>query len=587
MFTRDAGKRRASGTGKASAKPSLVEPGVKRGTLPVPPSSKLPPGTLTGTPFPNILGSMGASLFPATSPAAGPGASRRSPLFAFANTYARLPGNFYARVNPTPVAAPCLVKLNVDLARTLGLDPEALRSEAGVEFLAGNRVAEGSEPLAMAYAGHQFGGFVPRLGDGRANLLGEVHGVDGRRYDIHLKGSGPTPFSRRGDGRAALGPVLREYIVSEAMAALGVPTTRALAALTTGENVLRETVVPGAVFVRVAASHLRVGTFQYFAAQDFAAQDHAAQGDAASLRILADYAIARHYPIAPGASDTPGAARPYRALLQGVIFRQARLIAQWMAIGFVHGVMNTDNMTISGETIDYGPCAFLEQYDPATVFSSIDRGGRYAFANQPHAAHWNLTRLAEAMLPLLESEEGSEEAAVRSAQEALATFSPLFEEARDIGFGRKVGLSAPVANDRELWADLLDRMAENHADFTLTFRRLCEAAADPAQDAAVAELFDDPLSFAAWAVRWRRRLGEDPLSSEARAAAMRGANPVFIPRNHVVAAALEAAVADGNFKPFNDLVEVLSHPFEDRPDLDFYKAPATPEQRVRETFCGT
>lgn len=543
--------------------------------LPIP-VQHISPRILTRTPFPNILRGMGASLFPATSTAASPDARGTTPRFAFANTYARLPGNFYARVNPTPVAAPRLVKLNVDLARTLGLDPEALSREAGVEFLAGNRIAPGSEPLAMAYAGHQFGGFVPQLGDGRANLLGEVLGTDGRRYDIHLKGSGPTPFSRRGDGRAALGPVLREYIVSEAMAALGVPTARSLAALTTGENVLRETVVPGAVFVRVAASHLRVGTFQYFAAQDFTVQ-----GEAASLRILADYAIARHYP------EAADAARPYRALLEAVIARQAQLIAQWMLIGFVHGVMNTDNMAISGETIDYGPCAFVEAYDPATVFSSIDRGGRYAYANQPHAAHWNLTRLAEAMLPLLESEGGSEEAGVRSAEKALATFGPLFEEARASGFARKIGLSAPGANDRELWADLLERMAENHADFTLTFRRLCDAAADPAHDAAVAELFDDSLSFTTWAGRWRRRLGAEPLLPEARAAAMRAINPVFIPRNHVVGAALEAAVADRNFQPFNDLLEVLSHPFEDRPDLEFYKAAATPEQRVHQTFCGT
>ena len=535
----------------------------------------LSPQTLTQTPFPDILLGMGASFFSATSTAtstdASPEAERTGPRLAFANTYARLPGSFYARVNPTPVAAPRLVKLNVDLARALGLDPEALSSEAGVEFLAGNRVAPDSEPLAMAYAGHQFGGFVPQLGDGRANLLGEVLGTDGRRYDIHLKGSGPTPFSRRGDGRAALGPVLREYIVSEAMAALGVPTTRALAALTTGENVLRETVVPGAIFVRVAASHLRVGSFQYFAAR----------ADTASLRILADYAIARHYP------EAADATRPYRALLEGVIARQAQLIAQWMLIGFVHGVMNTDNMAISGETIDYGPCAFVEAYDPATVFSSIDRGGRYAYANQPHAAHWNLTRLAEAMLPLLESEEGSEEAGVRSAEEALATFEQTFEEAHAVGLGRKIGLSAPGGNDRELGTDLLECMAENHADFTLTFRRLCEAAADPAHDAAVAELFDDPLSFAGWAVRWHGRLEADPLSPEARAAAMRAINPVFIPRNHVVGAALDAAVANGNFQPFNDLVEVLFHPFEDRPDLEFYKTPATPEQRVHATFCGT
>src|SRR5271168_2342386 len=316
------------------------------------------------------------------------GGDLQSVRFGFDNTYARLPERFYARVNPTPVAAPRLVKVNVELARSLGLDPDHLAGPHGVEILAGNRVAEGSEPLALAYAGHQFGHLVPQLGDGRANLLGEVMGRDGVRYDIQLKGSGPTPFSRRGDGRAALGPVLREYLVSEAMAALGVPTTRALAAVTTGERVLRETALPGAVLTRVAASHLRVGTFQYFAAQ----------GDTEGTRKLADYAIARHYPQAALAKQ------PYLALLDGVIARQAQLVAQWMLLGFIHGVMNTDNTSISGETIDYGPCAFMEAYDPATVFSSIDRQGRYAYGNQPRAALWNLARLAEALLPILEQE---------------------------------------------------------------------------------------------------------------------------------------------------------------------------------------
>jgi uncharacterized protein YdiU (UPF0061 family) len=305
--------------------------------------------------------------------------------FDFKNTYARLPERFFARLDPTPVATPHLIKLNVALARNLGLDPAALASEQGIEILAGNRVANGAEPLAIAYAGHQFGHFVPQLGDGRANLLGEVIALDGQRYDIQLKGSGPTPFSRGGDGRSALGPVLREYIISEAMAALGVPTARALAAVSTGEFVMRETALPGAVLTRVASSHLRVGTFQYFAARH----------DIEGLQKLADFAIARHYP------DAAEAEKPYQALLEGVISRQAQLIAQWMLLGFVHGVMNTDNTSISGETIDYGPCAFIEAYDPATVFSSIDRQGRYAYGNQPRAALWNLFRLAEALLPVL------------------------------------------------------------------------------------------------------------------------------------------------------------------------------------------
>src|ERR1700722_1480029 len=372
---------------------------------------------------------------------------RQAVRFGFENTFSRLPERFYAQLNPTPVKTPRLVKLNVELARALGLDPDALSSPEGVEILAGNRVAEGSEPLAMAYAGDQFGYFVPQLGDGRANLLGEVLGRDGVRYDIQLKGSGRTAFSRGGDGRAALGPVLREYIVSEAMTALGVPSTRALAAVTTGERVLRESVLPGAVFTRVAASHLRVGTFQYFAAQ----------GDTEGTRKLADYAIARHY------TEAAQANHPYRALLDGVIARQARLVAQWILLGFIHGVMNTDNTSISGETIDYGPCAFMEAYDPAKVFSSIDHYGRYAYGNQPRAALWNLTRLAEALLPVLEQEEGNAEAAVASANEALAAFAPQFEVARAAGLRRKLGLFTERAGDEALAQDLLDRMAANRA----------------------------------------------------------------------------------------------------------------------------
>ena len=491
--------------------------------------------------------------------------------FGFENTYARLPERFYARVDPTPVAAPRLVKVNVELARDLGLDPEALASKRGVEILAGNRIAEGSEPLAIAYAGHQFGHFVPQLGDGRANLLGEVVGRDGVRYDLQLKGSGPTPFSRRGDGRAALGPVLREYIVSEAMAALGVPTTRALAAVTTRQMVVRETVLPGAVLTRVAASHLRVGTFQYFAAR----------GDAEGTSILADYAIARHYP------EAAQARQPYRALLDSVIARQARLIAQWMLLGFIHGVMNTDNMSISGETIDYGPCAFMEAYDPRMVYSSIDLQGRYSYSNQPHAAHWNLTRLAEALLPLQEQEAGSQEAGLASAYEALAAFGPQFEAAHLAWLRRKIGLLTEREDDRALAQDLLERMAANRADFTLTFRRLCDAAAGPEGDLGVRALFADPGAYDSWAAEWRVRLKEESASGQARAAAMRRANPAFIPRNHMVEAALEAAVVREDFQPFEDLLDAVSRPYEDRPGLERYATPARPEECVRATFCGT
>ncbi|AEU37550.1 protein adenylyltransferase SelO [Granulicella mallensis] len=491
--------------------------------------------------------------------------------FNFDNTYARLPEGFYARLNPTPVAAPSLIKINAELAQSLGLDPEALASPEGVEILAGNRVAEGSEPLAMAYAGHQFGHFVPQLGDGRANLLGEVVGRDGVRYDIQLKGSGPTPFSRRGDGRAVLGPVLREYIVSEAMAALGVPTTRALAAVTTGEQLFRETVLPGAVLTRVAASHLRVGTFQYFAAR----------GDVDGTRTLADYAIARHYPEAGQSSH------PYRALLDGVIARQARLVAQWLLLGFVHGVMNTDNTSISGETIDYGPCAFMEAYDPDQVFSSIDQQGRYSYSNQPHAMHWNLVRLAEALLPLLNQESGSEEAGLASAQESLAAFALHFDTAREAGLRRKLGLFTEREGDAALIQDLLDRMAANRADFTLTFRRLCDAVAGTEGDAAVRVLFADPKAYDSWAAGWRRRLEAEPVSREDRIASMRGANPAFIPRNHRVQAVIDAAVMRQDFQPFEELLDVVSRPYDDRAELERYAMPARPEECVTQTFCGT
>src|SRR5215204_537932 len=375
----------------------------------------------------------------------------------FDNTYARLPDRFFARLAPTPVRAPRLIRLNRELAAQLRLDPDWLASPEGVEVLAGNRVPNGAESVALAYAGHQFGHFVPQLGDGRAILLGEVVDRSGMRRDIQLKGSGPTPFSRSGDGRAALGPVLREYVVSEAMAALRIPTTRSLAAVATGEPVVRETVLPGAVLTRVARSHVRVGTFQFFAVR----------GDVEGLRLLADHVIARHYPQAAEAE------RPYRALLDAVIGAQADLVAQWLNVGFIHGVMNTDNMSIAGETIDYGPCAFMDAYDPATVFSSIDQHGRYAYANQPGIAAWNLARLAETLLPLFSDDE---EKAVARAREALETFSPRFEAAFHAGLRRKLGLFTQREEDLELAGGLLDLMAKNEADFTLTFRGLSDAA---------------------------------------------------------------------------------------------------------------
>jgi uncharacterized protein YdiU (UPF0061 family) len=514
---------------------------------------------------------MNSSDFSASAQQTIPRSRGKEVRFGFDNTYARLPERFYARLDPTPVAAPGLVKVNEGLARELGLDVDALKSEHGVAVLAGNRVAEGSEPLAQAYSGHQFAHFVPQLGDGRAILLGEVLGRDDVRYDIQLKGSGRTPFSRGGDGRAALGPVLREYIVSEAMAAMGVPTTRALAAVTTGERVLRDTALPGAVLTRVAASHLRVGTFQYFAAR----------GDTEGVRMLADYAIARHFPEAAQASQ------PYRALLEGVIARQAQLIAQWMLLGFIHGVMNTDNISISGETIDYGPCAFMEAYDPATVFSSIDHGGRYAYGNQPRAALWNLARLAEALLPVLVQEAGSEESALAAANEALSAFEPRFEAARSAGLRRKLGLLAERDGDTALAEDLLQRMAANRADFTLSFRRLCDAAAGPDGDAGVRTLFADPGAYDGWASEWRGRLKAEHGDGQARAGAMRRVNPALIPRNHLVEAALDAATWRQDFQPFEELLNAISRPYEERPELKRYTLPARPEECVLQTFCGT
>jgi uncharacterized protein YdiU (UPF0061 family) len=489
----------------------------------------------------------------------------------FANTYARLPERFFARVNPVKVAAPSLIKLNTELATHLGLDPVALATQQGAAIFSGNSVAAGSEPLAIAYAGHQFGHFVPQLGDGRANLLGELVAADGHRYDVQLKGSGPTPFSRRGDGRAALGPVLREYLLSEAMHALGVPTTRALAAVTTGEKVFREGPTPGCIFTRVAASHLRVGTFQYFAARE----------DVDGLRVLADYAMRRHY---PEASDNP---RPYRTFLEGVINRQAHLVAQWMCLGFIHGVMNTDNSSISGETIDYGPCAFMEAFHPDMVFSSIDQQGRYAYSNQPNAIHWNLTRLAESLLPLLEEESGDKEAGLASAIEALATFAPEYDAAILNGMRCKLGITEPRDTDDALIQDLLQRMADNQADYTLTFRHLCDAAENPAADASVRSLFADPTAFDAWAIQWHRRLDSETDTPAKRAATMRSANPAFIPRNHRVEAVIQAAVNRNDFTLFEELLEVTSRPYEDRTEFAHYTIPAQPHERVTQTFCGT
>ena len=488
--------------------------------------------------------------------------------FPFEHTYAALPANFFARVAPTPVAAPRLIKLNRELAIQLGLDPDQLSTPEGAEILSGKRLPEGAEPIAMAYAGHQFGHFVPQLGDGRAILLGEVIDKNGTRRDIQLKGSGPTPFSRRGDGRAALGPVLREYIVSEAMFRLGIPTTRSLAAVISGESVMRETVLPGAVLTRVAASHIRVGTFQFFAAR----------GDTDGVRRLADHVIGRHYP------ELARAERPYHALLDAVIARQADLVARWLLVGFIHGVMNTDNTSISGETIDYGPCAFMDEYNPSTVFSSIDEMGRYAYGNQPRIALWNLTRLAECLLPLFSDDKDK---AIEQAQFALGEFAEKFTTAYQAGLRAKIGLFTKADSDEVLVQDLLDTMTKNQADFTLTFRRLGEAALGADHDEPVRGLFIDPTMFDEWAARWRQRTALEPQTPAERRAAMHGVNPAFIPRNHRVEAVIQAAVNNDDYAPFEALLAVLSKPFEDQPGFAAYAEPPEADQRVTQTFCGT
>ncbi|MGJ5067443.1 protein adenylyltransferase SelO [Bradyrhizobium oligotrophicum] len=487
--------------------------------------------------------------------------------FPFQNSYAALPDNFFARVAPTPVASPRLIKLNRPLAEELGLNPTELETPEGAAILAGKTVPEGAEPIAMAYAGHQFGHFVPQLGDGRAVLLGEVVDRNGVRRDIQLKGSGPTPFSRRGDGRAALGPVLREYIVSEAMAALGIPTTRSLAAVVTGEQVYRGTALPGAVLTRVATSHIRVGTFQYFAARQ----------DVDAVRRLADHVIHRHYP------DLAGTERPYHALLDAVIARQARLIADWLLIGFIHGVMNTDNTSVSGETIDYGPCAFMDAYDPKQVFSSIDEFGRYAFANQPRIALWNLTRLAECLLPLFGDDKDQ---AIKEAEAALDGFAAEFTDAHQAGLRRKLGLFTQREGDQPLAQALFDAMAAAKADFTLTFRRLSDAAGN-GDLGEVRSLFEDPAGFDEWAARWQQRLTEEPQSPAERRAAMRKVNPAFIPRNHRIEAVITAAVENDDYAPFEELHAVLARPYDDRPDRADYADPPQPEEQVLQTFCGT
>ena len=491
-----------------------------------------------------------------------PSSSRNRPDggWKFDNSYARLPEAFYARLNPVPVRVPKLVIFNAALARFLGLNPDALNGDEGAAVFSGNRLPGGAEPLAQAYAGHQFGYFT-MLGDGRAILLGEQVTSKGERFDIQYKGSGRTPFSRQGDGRAALGPMLREYIISEALHALGIPTTRSLAVVTTGEPVFRETPLQGAILTRSAASHIRVGTFEYAAAR----------GNPSDLRTLADYTIRRHFP------DLATAGNPYLALLGAVMARQASLVARWLLVGFIHGVMNTDNMALCGETIDYGPCAFMDAYDPNTVFSSIDHNGRYAYGRQPQIARWNLARFAETLLPLIHEDR---QEAVSMAKEGISGFSDTFRHYWLAGMRAKLGLLNQEADDDSLVEDLLDCMHRHAADFTNTFRALASGSLPEAS------VFRN-VEFKQWFQRWQDRLKRQPDSWEASRRLMNTHNPAVIPRNHRVEEALAAAVERADLTVMEKLLGFLAQPYQDPPEDTGYHLPAPPSAQPYRTFCGT
>jgi len=491
----------------------------------------------------------------------------------FDNTYVLLPETLYVRQRPVPVKAPGMALFNSALASSLSLDAKSLDSPAGAAIFAGNIVPPGADPIAQAYAGHQFGHFT-MLGDGRAILLGEHVTPGGERLDIQLKGSGQTPFSRRGDGRAALGPMLREYIISEAMHALGIPTTRSLAVATTGEPVLRETSLAGAVLTRVAGSHIRVGTFEYLAAR----------GKHDDLRLLAEYTVRRHYP------ELTETENPFLELLRAVMTRQARLVAKWLHVGFIHGVMNTDNVSLCGESIDYGPCAFMDRYDPATVFSSIDRDGRYAYGNQPFIVQWNLTRLAETLLPLLHEKE---DMAADVARAVLDEFLALFRRFWIEGMRAKLGLFTQEDGDATLAQDLLKLMQESGADYTLTLRGLAGEATDdetpggltPVEQSSMEDFFRNP-GFMRWRAHWRERMKRQGETVEQSGMLMRAHNPAIIPRNHLVEEAIRAATLENNFTPAKRLLSALASPFEDRPEHAPLREPA-PFDPGYQTFCGT
>ncbi|NCG27075.1 MAG: YdiU family protein [Verrucomicrobiales bacterium] len=479
--------------------------------------------------------------------------------FNFDNTYIHLPKAFYTKLSPVPVPKPKMVIFNAPLATDIGLDVSGRSSDAQAALFGGNDMPKGSEPLAQAYAGHQYGHFT-MLGDGRAIVWGEQITPSGQRLDIQFKGSGPTPYSRGGDGRAALGPMLREYIISEAMHALNIPTTRSLAVVTNGENVYRETGLPGATLTRIASSHIRVGTFQYAALQQ----------DIEIIQTLVDYTIERHYPEIKEDHNKP------LSLLKSVIDKQAELITHWMRVGFIHGIMNTDNMTISGETIDYGPCAFMDAYDPGTVFSSIDHTGRYAYANQPAMAQWNLARLAETMLPLFDDET---EKATDMAEEAVNGFGAVYKERSLSMLRAKLGLFGERVEDENLFTDLLDWMQRQDADYTNTFRDLTKKALPKG------EPYDDE-TFKEWYTRWQARLAKNMEPLKSSLSLMRANNPAVIPRNHKVEQVLEAAT-NGDLQPLKDLLATLQEPYKTRSDINPYQSPPKPEERVHQTFCGT
>jgi len=485
----------------------------------------------------------------------------------FENSYAALPEHFYSRIHPEKAPDPELIRVNEALAEELGLDIDWLKSADGVAMFAGSRMPESSQPISMAYAGHQFGNFVPQLGDGRAHLIGELIDGSGTRFDVHLKGSGKTPFSRRGDGKAALGPVLREYIVSEWFAAMGIPTTRSLAAVATGEGVYRETSLPGAVLTRVAQSHVRVGTFQYFSSRN----------DLDGVATLADYVIDRHFP------ELKDRENPYLSFFEVVAMRQAKLIAQWMGVGFIHGVMNTDNMQVMGEIIDFGPCAFMDRFHPDKVFSSIDRQGRYAWSRQSSIAQWNLARLAETLLPLFDPDQAK---AISLAEQLIEQFDEAFQQQYLETFSAKLGLAEDESNGAFI-KETLATMAENQVDFTLFFRHLTKVAGGGEAEPLM-ELFSSREAATAWLEAWRvesEKKQRDKRASDV-VSRMQACNPIYIPRNHRIEQVIEQANL-GYFTPFHELVDLLSQPYEEQSGFESYEKPPKLHEEVRETFCGT